>query len=115
MSGSSATFANIGQNGVTYISGLFRDEFLTLTPGNSVVGTFGLSLSAINPNVTSSGGGLSKFDANAISGTLDATATSTAVPEPSEWLAIGMATASVGGLMFRARVTRRRQTVVVAG
>ena len=115
VSGSSAIFANIGLNGVTYVSGLFRDEFLTLTPGDSVIGTFGLSLSAINPNVASSGGGLTSFGAQAISGTLDATATTTAVPEPSEWLAIGMASASVGGLMFRARVTRKRQSLVAAG
>jgi hypothetical protein len=111
VSGSTATLASIGLNGVTYDGGLFRNEFLTLNPGDTVIGTFGLSLSAINPNVTSSGGGLSTFGAQAISGTLDATTTTTAVPEPSEWMAIGMATTALGGLMVRAR--RRRTTAAV--
>jgi hypothetical protein len=36
------------------------------------------------------------------------------VPEPSEWLAMGMAGASVGGLMLRARSRRRRSGNSVA-
>ncbi|MES2462453.1 MAG: hypothetical protein V4671_17870 [Armatimonadota bacterium] len=37
-----------------------------------------------------------------------------AVPEPSEWLAMGMAGTSLGGLMVRARVRRRRQSALAA-
>ncbi|MES2464723.1 MAG: hypothetical protein V4671_29520 [Armatimonadota bacterium] len=39
---------------------------------------------------------------------------STVVPEPSEWLAMGMAATSVGGLMFRAKLKLRSKRQQVA-
>jgi hypothetical protein len=51
----------------------------------------------------------SSFD-NLLQFRVDAQPLSTAnpIPEPSEWLAMGMAAASVGGLMVRAR---RRKSI----
>ena len=109
-SGSSATSVNAGLSGGAYNGGLFRDEIRTRHPGDTVVGTSGFSLSASSPKAGSpASGGLGSFGAQALSGTLDTTTTTTAVPEPGEWMVIGMATVGLGGLMIRAR--RRRGAV----
>ncbi|MBC8101389.1 MAG: hypothetical protein H7Z41_02215 [Cytophagales bacterium] len=115
--GGGTTQAFVDFNGVTYNGGTFLDQFLIANPGSNATGNFVLNLLTLDapagepaPLSVNSSGSLNSFSSTQISGNFNATP----VPEPSEWMAIGMATASVGGLMFRARLRRRRQTTVAA-
>jgi hypothetical protein len=75
---------------------------IDLLPGN-----LSFSASAINPALsvyaTGMGNGLESFTSQ-LSGNFDADCVpNTAVPEPSEWAAMGLGVLGVGGLMVRAR------------
>lgn len=123
-SNSSGTIQSIGFNTVTYTGGSFLTQFLANNGGSSAVGTFGVTLSGVNPafGITggttasfpgltmTSGANLNGFTAAASGATFDATS----VPEPGEYAAMGMAGMSVMGLMVRARRKAGRSTTVAA-
>jgi hypothetical protein len=87
---------------VTYHTGFYVDDFIAKY-GSLGPGSFSLSFTSIEPDISLTGGGINAFSANNSSGVFSAT---TAVPEPGEYAVMGMAGLTVCGLMVRAR--RRR-------
>ena len=104
---SSGTLLSLGGlTGVSYTTGTqYVNEFLSFYGGSApVAGTFSLSLSAINPNLsnTGAGGGLAAFAADGTGGTFDAQS-STVVPEPSEIVTLALGGFALCGMMLFAR------------
>jgi len=81
------------------------------TSGLENPGEFSFGLTGITPVLTGVvGGRFNDFTAGG-TGVFSATA-GNPIPEPSEWLAMGMAATSVGGLMFRAKLKLRAKRQV---
>jgi hypothetical protein len=78
----------------------------TSAPASGTFSFFGVTSTEAIGRISLSAPGYETTD-NMLFG--QAGATVNPVPEPSEWLAMGMAGASVGGLMLRARARRRKK------
>jgi len=111
--GSGATTGGVATNfnSVNYTGGTFFTEAGLINPG-----AFSFNLTSIT---TGGVGGLfanasgTSFQSFVASGGATFSATSpNPIPEPSEWLAMGMAATSVGGLMFRAKLKLRAKRQV---
>ncbi len=81
--------------------GVFNFQFVSVASLSNLVNGSGISAFRLTAG-TSQGFSIARVTFT------PAAVTPGAVPEPSEWLAMGMATASVGGLMVRARSRRRK-------
>jgi hypothetical protein len=104
-------FGTVGQSNGAFRVSLgdvnYQDGAYFSTSGLVNPGEFSFGLTGITPVLTGAvGGRFNDFTAGG-TGTFSATA-GNPIPEPSEWLAMGMAAVSVGGLMLRAR--RRRNS-----
>ena len=108
VSGDSATVGSMGVNGVVYQSGTLLNTFRAKYGGTGGVGSFGLGLSGINPNLLTQGpdgtGGLPTFNAQGSGGSFSATA----VPEPGSVSLFALGGLGLMGLTVRAR--RRSHT-----
>ncbi len=103
----SADFAGIATPGSTHLYAYNGTTLLTSATATTLTGQQTLTVSSATPitSVVFTPGDF--FDWVGVDNiTFTSTASVNPVPEPSEWLAMGMAGASVGGLMVRAR--RRR-------
>lgn len=105
-SSSGATLQSLTFGNVSYTGGSYLINFLSTYKGTSAIGSFSLGLTAITPKLKVNAlHGLNSFKANGSGGTFDATSIG-AVPEPGEYMVMGMAGMTVCGLIVR---TRRRR------
>jgi len=99
--------------GVTYTGGSYFTASGLVNPGSFSFGLNAIQTIGGSPGLQLAAGG-TQFASFTAGGTGLFSATAAAVPEPSEWVAMGMAATSIGGLMFRAKLKLRTKRQQVA-